>query len=181
MLTTLFVAFTAALPFLGVVALLELADWWRGRHRAAVARQIALTDAIARELGAIVAPTVRWPLRGPWRIEMAVPFGRPATVASILAIAHRVAAFGERMCAGRYEIVLTAQEEPRAGGGPGSAGAGAGAGLAQPRRVGGPLSDEILWLREAMRGPEAAAVRAEFHRRGIAPPERRGSPVGFGV
>jgi len=112
MLTTLIVAFTAALPLLLVMALLELAGWWQARQRQAVARQIALTDAIAGELGAIVAPTVRRPLRGPWRIEIAVPFERPATVAATLAIAHRVLAFGDRMFAGRYEIVLTAQEAP---------------------------------------------------------------------
>lgn len=112
MLTALAVVVVAISPIVAVVLLLELAAWRDRRVKAAVARQIALTDAIAAEVGAIVAPVVRKPLWGPWQIEIAVPFGRPATVGTILAIAHRVLAFGERTGSGRYRIVLTPQEEP---------------------------------------------------------------------
>lgn len=36
-------------------------------------------------------------------------------------------------------------------------------------------------VRAAMEGPEAAAVRAEFRRRGVAPPVRRPTSAGFGL
>jgi len=36
-------------------------------------------------------------------------------------------------------------------------------------------------VREAMQGPEAAAVLAEFRRSGIQPPERRGGGWRFGL
>lgn len=110
MLTALAVAVVAISPIVAVVLLLELAAWRERRVRAAVARQIALTDAIAAEFGAIVAPVVRKPLWGPWQIEIAVPLGRPATVGTIVSIAHRVLAFAERTSAGRYRIVLTPQD-----------------------------------------------------------------------
>ncbi len=111
MLTALAVVVVAISPIVAVVLLLELAAWRERRVKAAVARQIALTDAIAAELGAIVAPVVRKPLWGPWQIEIAVPFGRPATVGTILSIAHRMLGFAERPGAGRYRIVLSPQEE----------------------------------------------------------------------
>lgn len=108
MLTSLAVGFSIGLPILVVVALLEVAGW-RDRVRvAAVARQIALTDAIAEELGALVAPVVRKRLWGPWRIEIAVPWARAAIVGRVVAIAHRV--FSRER--GRYELVVAPQEEP---------------------------------------------------------------------
>jgi hypothetical protein len=91
---------------------MELAAWLQRRRDAAIARQVALTDAIASELGAVVAPVVKRPLWGPWLIEIAVPFSRPATTATVLSIAHRVLSFAGRQAAGRYRIVLTPQEEP---------------------------------------------------------------------
>ncbi len=36
-------------------------------------------------------------------------------------------------------------------------------------------------VRSAMEGPEGVAVRAEFRRRGVVPPERRSLPGGFGL
>jgi hypothetical protein len=111
MLTTLGVLVVTLSPIVAVVALLELATWWERRRRVAVARQITLTDAIAGELGAVVAPVVTKPLWGPWQIRIAVPLACPATVGTIIAIAHRVLAFAERMSPGDYAIVLTPQEE----------------------------------------------------------------------
>jgi len=102
MLTGLVMALS---PILIVVALLVWAEWRDRRREATVARQIRLTDAIAAELGAIVAPVVKRPLWGPWQIELAMPLGRPAMVGRVLAIAHRV-------LPGRYEIVVTPQAEP---------------------------------------------------------------------
>ena len=112
MLTTLAVLTLTLSPFIVVGVLLELAAWLERRRQAAIARQVALTDAIAGELGAVVAPVVRKPLRGPWQIEIAVPFARPATVGTVISIAHRVLAHAERMSPGDYRIVLTPQDEP---------------------------------------------------------------------
>ena len=44
----------------------------------------------------------------------------------------------------------------------------------------GPLTARAA-VREAMRGPDGAAVRAEFQRSGIAPVDRLPRPVGFGM
>lgn len=109
MLTALAVPVLALSPFITVVALLELAARRERRIEGAVARQIALTDAIAEELGAVVAPVVTKRPWGPWRVRMAVPFGRPATTSRVLAIARRVL---DRACASGYEIVLVPQAEP---------------------------------------------------------------------
>jgi hypothetical protein len=95
-------------PILVVGVLLELAAWRDRRRQAAIARQIALTDALAWELGAIVAPVVTPALWGPWKVRIPVPFSRPLTVARILAIAHRSLA----RIPDPYEIVLVSQEEP---------------------------------------------------------------------
>jgi len=114
MLTSLVVGLFMGLPILVVVLLLELAAW-RGRVRAAaIERQITLTDAIAGELGPVVAPVVRKGLWGPWRIEVAVPWARAATVGRVVAIAHEVFSRGR----GRYELVVTPQEERSVARGP---------------------------------------------------------------
>ena len=56
-------------PVAGLVALLKVLDFLERRRAATVARQIELTDAIHREFGAIVAPTVRR-ARGGWRVVL---------------------------------------------------------------------------------------------------------------
>jgi len=108
MLAALAVVVLALSPLVTVVALLELATRRERRIEGAVARQIALTDAIAEELGAVVAPVVAKRPWGLWQVRMAVPFSRPATTSRVLGIAHRVL---DRTCAGGYEIVLTPQPE----------------------------------------------------------------------
>ena len=110
MLTTIGVLGLAAVPFLVVLGLFAVAAR-RDRSRAAVVeRQIALTDAITGELGAIVAPVVRKRPGGWWEVQMAVPLERAATVGRVVAIAHDVLAFADRG-RGRYEIVLTPRED----------------------------------------------------------------------
>jgi hypothetical protein len=104
----LVVLLTMLTPLIAVGLLLEVAEWRDRRRHAAVARQIALTDAIADELGGIVAPRVEPSLWGPWRVHIAVPFSRPLLVGRIVAIVNRVLA----RVPGRHAIVLTAQEEP---------------------------------------------------------------------
>jgi hypothetical protein len=89
-------------PFAVVVALLRLAVRVARARAAAISRQIALTDALHRDLGPVVSP---WVTRrgGRWRVSVAVPFDRPAIVEAVLAVVQR--AFPER-----FELVLTPRE-----------------------------------------------------------------------
>jgi hypothetical protein len=70
-----------------------------------VARQVAVTDAIHRELGAVVAPVMRRS-RGSWELRMAVPLERPNLVGSVLAVAHRALAHTASAARERVRIVL---------------------------------------------------------------------------
>jgi hypothetical protein len=111
----------ASLPLVFVFGPLAFVAWRERRANEAHARQIAMTDAIHRDVGALVAPTVEPRLGGPWRVNIPVPFERPEVVASVLGIAHASSrAFdgtrgdhGEIRRARPMEIVLTAQEETR--------------------------------------------------------------------
>lgn len=89
-----------------------LADWVRKRRQETIRRQIALTEAIDGELGALVAPLVKRPLWGPWQIQISVPFARPSAVGRILAVAHEVLSVVERMHPSSYRIVLAAMQDP---------------------------------------------------------------------
>jgi hypothetical protein len=109
MMTTAIMILTMASPLLVVAGLLALAAWRDHRREAMVARQIRLTDALANELGPIVAPVVAKPLAGPWRAEIRVPVDRPAIVSRIVAIAHETLT---RSGAARYELVLTPDPAP---------------------------------------------------------------------
>ena len=96
-------------PILMTLGLLALGAWRDRRREAMVEQQIRLTDAIADELGAIVAPVVTKPLRGPWRAEIQVPIGQPTAVSRVVAIAHDTLT---RAGASRYELVLTPGAAP---------------------------------------------------------------------
>lgn len=100
---------TVSSPILLILGLLELAEWRDRRREAMVARQIRLTDALAEEIGPMVAPLVSKPLGRPWRVEVQVPVGRPTVVSRVVAIAHDVLT---RTGAGRYELILTPAPVP---------------------------------------------------------------------
>jgi hypothetical protein len=74
-----------AVPVAGLVALLKVLDFLQRRRAATVARQIEVTDAIHREFGAIVAPTVRR-ARGGWRVVLPMD-ARLAEAARIVELA----------------------------------------------------------------------------------------------
>ena len=96
----------AMVPILALIGLLRLADRVGRRREARFARQIELTDAIHRELGAVTAPEVDERRGGGWLIRMSVPFERPDTVATILRITgERFAPRGGERTRG-YEVVL---------------------------------------------------------------------------
>jgi hypothetical protein len=109
MLTATTVILTMFSPILVVLGLLSLAAWRDRRREAVIARQIRLTDAIAEELGAIVAPVVEKRLGGPWRVAIHVPVGRPAIVSRIVAIAHDTLT---RVGTTPYELVLIPETAP---------------------------------------------------------------------
>jgi hypothetical protein len=93
-------------PLLFVGGLLALAGRRDRRALAATACQTQLSDALADEVGVIVAPLVRRRL-GRWRVRVAVPLGQPHVVARIVRALHRTLG---RLGLERYEIVLTPQE-----------------------------------------------------------------------
>lgn len=84
------VAAAALLPFAAVGGLLWLAAWSRARRAAAIARQVALTDAIHRELGAAAAPEVRRGVTGGWTVTVALPLHRERLVGAVTRITHDV-------------------------------------------------------------------------------------------
>jgi len=114
MTTTLLGIVVAVSPFAAVVGLLRLANWIGRRREANSARQIALTDAIHRELGAAAAPTVRRPLRGGWLVTMMVPVDQPRMVAALVRITERTFASAGDAAAKRLRIVLVPQAPPPA-------------------------------------------------------------------
>jgi hypothetical protein len=74
----------AGSPFAITGTLLLLAERRQHRQLAEISRQIALTDALHAQLGAIVAPVVR--LRGRvWLVSVSVPVDQPAVVTHVLA------------------------------------------------------------------------------------------------
>lgn len=133
MLTLATVLAVLILPMTFVAALLLATGRLQRAREAWVARQVALTDAIHRELGAVVSPFVRWRLGHGWRVEVAVPFEHPAIVARVIAITHAEMLRTDGRAA-RFEVVLTAQE-PRV------------------------RLDNAKWLRQAGHAPLAASER----------------------
>ncbi|MGH7373966.1 MAG: hypothetical protein ACREJY_07045, partial [Candidatus Rokuibacteriota bacterium] len=97
---------TTLLPFLAVAGLLWLTGQIRGRREACIARQIALTDAIHRELGAAAAPEVRRGRSREWIVSVRVPLHREETVGAITRITHDVFRRLEREDPPRLRVVL---------------------------------------------------------------------------
>ncbi len=105
-MTTMLLTMTvAATPLLAIAGLLRLMDWIQRGRDARYARQIELTDAIHRELGAAAAPTVERRRGGGWLVRMMVPLDRPAVVAAILRVTDQV--FASPDASELLQIVLT--------------------------------------------------------------------------
>ena len=107
MLTLSTIVVAVVLPMSLLVALLLAAGRIERARDARIARQVAVTDAIHRELGAVVAPVVKRRF-GHDRVEIAVPFESPPIVGRVVAIAH--AAMLRTGASRGIEIGLTAQE-----------------------------------------------------------------------
>jgi hypothetical protein len=100
------------LPVLGVMGLIVVADWVQRRRLRVVARQIAVTDAIHREFGAVVAPVVHKRPWGPWTVCMALPPERWALAGSLATIAHDVVSAGDGQNGdGSIRVVFTPRRE----------------------------------------------------------------------
>jgi hypothetical protein len=95
------------LPLTSLTVLLLLVERIQRAREARIARQVGVTDAIHRELGAVVAPVVKRRMGGGWRVEIAVPFESPAIVGRIVAITHAAML---RSRPSTIDVVLTAQE-----------------------------------------------------------------------
>jgi hypothetical protein len=100
-MTALALGVVLAIPILGLITLLRLTTVLERRREQVIARQIALTDAIHRVLGPVVAPIVRR-RRGGWTGVLPVAAGEP-DVGLMVSIAQ--AELGPTA-----EIVLVGQE-----------------------------------------------------------------------
>ena len=97
-------------PFLLVGGLLSLAGRREARRAARVARQIELTDAIHRELGAVAAPEVTMGPGGAWVVRMRVPLHHEALVGSLARITQELFARLDGPGPRRLEIQLSHRE-----------------------------------------------------------------------
>jgi hypothetical protein len=112
MLTAVLTGVVMVVPIVVVAGLLMLVERMHRVQRERVAWQVAVTDAIHRELGAVVAPSVDTRPWGRPRLVIPVPFDRPGLVASVLAIAHRVLLGWNGTAARRVQIVVVPQDVP---------------------------------------------------------------------
>jgi hypothetical protein len=110
MLTLIAVVILVALPVVALIAVLALVSRVQRSRTRVIEQQIALTDAIHAELGAVAAPVVVKPMFGPWRVTFAVPFARPALVEQLVVITTRVLA---SVSPAGIRIVLTPRVEAR--------------------------------------------------------------------
>ena len=102
-----FVGVLVALSYFGgILSTVLLPSWLGRRRREAARRQVVLTEALDGQLGPIVAPTVKKPIWGPWRIEVVVPVGRWDTVGRLLAVADDVFANSDGARPSPYRLVL---------------------------------------------------------------------------
>jgi hypothetical protein len=100
----------AATPFLVVGALLRLAGRLQERRELRLSRQIALTDAIHRKLGAAAAPQVTRGWNGTWTVTMAVPLRREILVGTLTRITHDFFSGVDGITTPRLQILLTERE-----------------------------------------------------------------------
>ncbi len=103
----------AAVPVLAVILLFAIVERVRRARRDAVEHQVAVTDAVHSELGALVAPTVTRGRSGAWQVQIAVPFEHPVVVERVVAICHATLAGRDPARADRIRIVLVPQPRLR--------------------------------------------------------------------
>jgi hypothetical protein len=97
----------AMIPFLTVAGLLGLSAHLRRREDDRISRQVAVTDAMHRELGAAAAPEVRRDWLGGWTVSAAVPFEQEEAVAAVARIVHEFFVTFYPKDAPRLRVLLT--------------------------------------------------------------------------
>ena len=100
----------AAAPFLVIGGLLWFTSRIRGRREACIARQIALTDAIHRELGAAAAHVVERSWIGAWTVTIAVPLERETLVGALTRITQELFVRLDHAERPWLQVVLSQQE-----------------------------------------------------------------------
>ena len=101
----------ALIPFLAVWGLLRIAGAVERRRERCVSRQIALTDAIHRELGAAAAPHVRRTWTGEWVVSVRLALARESTVGAIARITGELFRRLDRQDPPRLRVVLLPMDE----------------------------------------------------------------------
>lgn len=99
-----------AVPFALLMGLLWLARVIREKREAGVVRQIALTDAIHRELGAAAAPVVTRSWTRGWIVSVRVPLHHEGMVGAITRITHELFSRLDRQDPPRLRLVLMPRE-----------------------------------------------------------------------
>ena len=113
----------ALVPVAIIWALLDWANRAGVRREEAIGRQIALTDALHRELGAVVAPVVAGSASRGWTVSVRVPLdgeseaveratGEPL-IGSIARITHELFRRLDDQESPRIRLVLIARPAPR--------------------------------------------------------------------
>ncbi|HEY7250392.1 MAG TPA: hypothetical protein VIG37_07840 [Methylomirabilota bacterium] len=100
----------ALVPFLAVWGMLALSNRVARARSARVARQIALTEAIHRELGAVAAPEVRRGWTGYWTVSVRLPLQREGLVGAVGRITYDLFHRLDRQETPRVRLVLIPQE-----------------------------------------------------------------------
>jgi hypothetical protein len=100
----------ALIPFLAVWGLLALSSRVARARSVRVARQIALTEAIHRELGAVAAPEVQRGWTGGWTVSVRLPLQREGLVGAIGRITHDLFRRLDRQETPRVRLVLIPEE-----------------------------------------------------------------------
>ncbi len=106
--TTIMIALS---PFRAVWGLLRVAQAVERRRERCVSRQIALTDAIHRELGAAAAPEVRRTWTGEWVVSMRLALSRESTVGTIARITSDLFRRLDNRDSPRLRVVLLPLDE----------------------------------------------------------------------
>ena len=101
----------ALIPFLAVWTLLRIVGAVERRRQQCVSRQIALTDAIHRELGAVAAPQVRRSWTGEWVVSMRLALSRESTVGTIARITGELFRRLDGRAEPRLRVVLRPADE----------------------------------------------------------------------
>ncbi len=102
----------ALIPLLAVWTMLRVAGAMERRRERCVSRQIALTEAIHRELGAAAAPSVRRTWSGEWVVSVPVALARESTVGTVARITGELFGRLDRQVPPRVRVVLLPVDEP---------------------------------------------------------------------